>query len=157
LQKEYVLKEQIKMATPPIIISDDGSPPPFEGIQALRVGRKAEDMDELTSANGGHPIKNSTGIKKVMITQPRSAGNSFDEVDSLEVRGNLGTSITVEVVEMPPNVVVTTSDDLDQESATGFGHRYAAKDPTIVEVLINGTSIGYDPALGRGHVAIEVS
>jgi hypothetical protein len=149
------------MATPPIIISDDGSPPPLTVSVAeigghMRVGRKAEDMDELKSANGDHPIKNSTGIKKVTITQG-SAGNSFDVVDSVEVRGNLGTSITVEVDEILPNVVVSTSNDLNQESATGFGHRYAAKDPTIIEVRINGTTTGYDPALGRGHVAIEVS
>jgi hypothetical protein len=122
----------------------------------LKVGREKEDMDELKSANGHHPVLGSTGIKKVMITQRSGAGNSYDVVDSLEVWGDLGTSITVEVDEVSTNVVITTSGDLGEESASGFGHRYAAKDNTITKVFINDTDTGFDPNLGRARIEIEV-
>jgi hypothetical protein len=140
------------MATPPIIIGDDGSPP-IERNQAMRVGRKAEDMDELTSAND-HPVRSASEISEVVITQPPKPAKSFVDVDMVEVRGNLGTSITVEV---DTDLVVTTNGNLHKESETGFGHRYAADDATIIEVLIDGKTTGYDPAIGRGRVDITVA
>jgi hypothetical protein len=141
------------MATPPIIIGDDGSPP-FVRNQAMRVGRKDEDMDQLTSANGSHPVKSASEIIEVVIIHPPELAKSFVDVDRVEVRGNLGTSITVEV---DTDLVVTTSGNLQRESETGFGHLYAADDATIIEVLIDGKTTGYDPAIGRGHVDITVA
>ncbi|HYL78136.1 MAG TPA: hypothetical protein VEU96_28230 [Bryobacteraceae bacterium] len=147
------------MGTGPIIISDDGSPPPLRrGEQRVRIGRQKEDMDQLQSANGNHPVDSVSDITGVLITQPGSQPQSFVNVDRVEVRGNLGTSITVEVDVLSSKVVVTTSSDLHKEEATQeFGNRYWADDRTIIEILINDTTTGYDPSIERGHISIDVA
>jgi len=147
------------MGTGPIIISDDGSPPPLRGVeQHVRIGRQKEDMDQLQSANGNYPVDSVSDITGVLITQPGSQAKSFVDVDSVEVRGNSGTNIKVEVDVLSSKVAVTTSSGLHKEKATTeFGNRYRADDRTIIEILINGTTTEYDPSIARGHVSIEVA
>jgi putative cofactor-binding repeat protein len=114
--------------TPPLTLSDLGD--------RVRVGRKLEFMQELVGANGTHTIGNESEIKSVTVTQKSSAAKNYPVEESVEVIGDQGTVIAVEMDD-EGEIDVGTNNPLTPDFVAGWG-RYAEADSTIVAIVIDG-------------------
>jgi len=141
------------MAIPPVIISDDGSPPPL--IPNLRVTHPGESMPGLKLPNGRHVIPNSVAINGVTITQAGVPGPLLHVRDRVDVSGDLGTTITV-AMDYSGMVVVGTIPPLNEEVTTEF-NRYRAADANITKVFIDGNDTGFQPNGTFVHIEVGIS
>jgi len=143
------------MATPPpVIISDDGSPPPLSQIKHLRVARAVEFMQELKSNDGRHTLENSMTIEDVTIILNGDRKPPQNVRHTVEVLGDLNTVITVKMDS--DKVVVITSSSLNEDFVPGFG-RYAAADEKIKEVIVDNIDKTFTAKYERVRVEIGVS
>jgi hypothetical protein len=146
------------MGSGPVIITDDGGPPfTNDGnlrdlVPLVRVGRKNERMDSLTTANSRYEF-NSGDIPSVKVTQKGNNMPPIDDPDLVQVLGSNGTMLTVRLnsggtVEIDNDNPLVT--DVDAQS--GFV-RYAENDSSIAKVWVDGKAV----AIGNGNpVRVEI-
>ncbi len=146
------------MGSGPVIITDDGDPPfTNDGnlrdlVPLVRVGRKNERMDSLTTANSRYEF-NSGDIPSVKVTQKGNNMPPIDDPDLVQVLGSNGTMLTVRLnsggtVEIDNDNPLVT--DVDAQS--GFV-RYAENDSSIAKVWVDGKAV----AIGNGNpVRVEI-
>jgi hypothetical protein len=127
------------MGSGPVVISDDGSPPPGLLGSGMRVGRLYEFMQQLEIATGCHTVLG--GVKAISavyvndVKKPLSGGGK----DTVVVTGDGGTVVTV--ASDGTAVTVCTNANALQEDLYKHWGRYKASDTSITAVSLNGSSV----------------
>jgi hypothetical protein len=128
------------MGSGPIIIADDGSPPPgalhpLRGA-GIRVAREDEPMPELADNRAAHDILNVT-ISSVVVIQNGVSQTPATNVTHVKVSG---AKTHIDVQKHNSDVRVATDMVLTPDTTT-YAHwpRYRAGDAYIDTVTIDGT------------------
>jgi hypothetical protein len=130
------------MGSGPVVIGDDGSPPPAlrpKGGSGVRVGRQDEFLKELKKANGCHSLlDNAAVISGVSVNGVALAHTGV--ISKVVVSGDGATPTNITVTSSSGAVKVCTDTALKDESQAGWG-RYKALDGSIAAVSINNSPI----------------
>jgi hypothetical protein len=127
------------MGSGPVVIADDGSPPPGLRGSGMKVGRQYEFMQQLENPTDCHTILGGAKvISEVWVNAAKQALSGTGK-DIVEVTGNLGTKITVSS-DGTAVKVCTTGVPLTEDLYKHWG-RYTAGDQTIATVYVNNKMV----------------
>jgi len=136
------------MGSGPVVISDDGSPPP--GLQTsvekdapkklIRIGRQYEPMPELKKKNSSHAIGGGNEILEVTISQGNRLLLATYAPNKVTVSG---AKAHVTVTGDGRVVQISADEDLNDDSANAQDNysRYETDDPAIQSVQIDDITV----------------
>jgi hypothetical protein len=130
------------MGSGPVVIADDGSPPPGLHItdappKLIRIGRQSETMPELKKAKSSHAIGGGNEILEVNIRQGNRLLLVAYAPNQVIVSGD---SVKVTVTGDGRSVKISADQDLNDNSANDFS-RYETSDPAIKQVQIDDITV----------------
>jgi hypothetical protein len=136
------------MGSGPIIISDDGSPPPGlhttgdkdPAKKLIRIGRQYESMPELTKKNSPHAIGGGNEILEVTVSQGNRlllASYAPNKVTISGAKAHVTVSGDGRVVK------ISADEDLNDDSANASDNfsRYETDDTAIQSVQIDDITV----------------
>ena len=137
----------------PVIIADDGSPPPFTqqsqlAASKIRIGRQSEPMPNLKETKE-HDLK-LTKISRVHVTRGEDLILMAFNPQHIIVRGQ---TIQFHVENSGGSIKVHANANLCEVDEPGFGKVYESNDTNILKVVIDRIAIDTN---GGSPVRVEV-